>query len=200
MDYGSGPLTILSVACGATVLFMGVAWRRHGPGTAPCVQGCARVPCDDIGLGNHEARFPGRRRRTHHACFRRPGLRSLPLGAACAPGSSERNRSRGRQRAVVGRHAKRGAQPGAGCRDTRDPGAYRRRLTGGCMPCERHSVGRVDCWRPGRGRCGRVGAGHLIAATGCGRRPSRVCIVPGPWGSGGSAHRRRPRHGLGERP
>jgi uncharacterized membrane protein YphA (DoxX/SURF4 family) len=27
--HGSGPLTILSVACGATVLFMGVAWRRH---------------------------------------------------------------------------------------------------------------------------------------------------------------------------
>ncbi len=27
--YGSGPLTILSVACGATVLFMGVARRRH---------------------------------------------------------------------------------------------------------------------------------------------------------------------------
>jgi uncharacterized membrane protein YphA (DoxX/SURF4 family) len=47
--YGSGPLTILSVACGATVLFMGVAWRRHPLAQRPASRDVLAAPVTTLG-------------------------------------------------------------------------------------------------------------------------------------------------------
>jgi uncharacterized membrane protein YphA (DoxX/SURF4 family) len=47
--YGRGPLTILSVACGVTVLCIGVAWRRHALAKSPGPRDVLASPVTTLG-------------------------------------------------------------------------------------------------------------------------------------------------------
>ena len=179
--------TILSVACGGDRRVHGCCLAAPRPARRPTSRDVLASSVTTLGLGNHEARrfpwpttpdasrlFLSTRAAVPAAwCCLRSGLSWSETGPEAVNGPL----------LVVMRN--RGSTAGSLVPGSRDPGAYRRRLTGGCMPCA----------APLRRPCRLLAAGlrplwsgwpgHLIAAAGCRWRRSRFCVVPGPRGSGG---------------
>ncbi len=198
--YGSGRLTILSVACGATVLFIGVAWRRHALAQRPASRDVLASSVTTLGSTTMKLGSLADDAGRITLVFVDPGCGPcrLVLPALRAHLSETGSEAVNGPLLVVMRNGEHSRELVTGMPETRvliDDGS----LAAACRVSATPSAVLIT---GGRAEPVAAGLGPVISLLqlAAGGRPPRVCIVHWSLGLRRSAHRRPSRHGLGERP